>query len=209
MIIRASPPPPYQLNPIVVPSQLPPSYTCTVYKRGYVKLKKELEIGGTREKHRPWRKVYFELRGTVLEVRKKEKTNHSLCTISMLKAYCGVAVDYYKKDNVLRLRLDPTKEQYLIQPIGDIFDIISWCEHLQAAANISADLDCRRMPKLFTLSRGNYGQFERHQPEALSEQQQRLSRSRAITILVGKTEAVLPVLKCQLLNKSISQKNDK
>jgi hypothetical protein len=43
-------PPPSYIHPP------PPSYLCTVYKQGYVRLKKELRVGGFKElKDRSWR----------------------------------------------------------------------------------------------------------------------------------------------------------
>jgi hypothetical protein len=102
----------------------------------------------------------------------------------MLKVNCGIATDY-KKDNVLRLRLGTTKEQYLIMPLGSLSETVSWFEHLQSSANISADIDKRRMPRFLTLSRGN------------SQLQERLNHTKTITLTVGKTQAVIPVLKCQ------------
>lgn len=103
----------------------------------------------------------------------------------MLKGSCGIATDY-KKDNVLRLRLGTTKEQYLISSLGHISETISWFEHLQSSANISTDIDKRHMPKFLTLSRGN------------NHPQERVNHTRTITLTVGKTQAVIPVLQCQI-----------
>ncbi|KAI8642402.1 hypothetical protein BD408DRAFT_416454 [Parasitella parasitica] len=171
-------PPQYSSSP-------PPSYSCTVYKQGAVRLKKEIGIGGTVESNRSWRTVYFCLRGTILHIYKKENSKCPIDYISMLKVNCGIATDY-KKDNVLRLRLGTTKEQYLIMPLGPLPETISWFEHLQSSANISTDIDKRRMPRILTLSRGN------------SQLQEHLNHTRTITLIVGKTQAVVPVLQCQL-----------
>lgn len=134
------------------------------------------------------RTVYFCLRGTILNIYKKETSKYPIDSISMLKGNCGIATDY-KKDNVLRLRLGTTKEQYLIMPLGDLPETVSWFEHLQSSANISTDIDKRRMPRVLTLSRGN------------NQLQEHLNHTRTITLNVGKTQAVIPVLKCQFRGK--------
>ncbi|KAL9539091.1 hypothetical protein MBANPS3_010473 [Mucor bainieri] len=178
MTINRDRPPQYSTSP-------PPSYSCTVYKQGFVRLKKETGIGGLVEINRSWRTVYFCLRGTILYVYKKENSKYPIDSISMLKGSCGIATDY-KKDNVLRLRLGTTKEQYLISPLGHLPETISWFEHLQSSANISTDIDKRHMPRILTLSRGN------NQP------QEHVNHTRTITLTVGKTQAVIPVLQCQI-----------
>lgn len=158
-----------------------PSYVCTVYKQGYIRMKKELSIGGYVEiKNRSWNIVYFKLRGTLLQIYKTQASEYAFESISMLKANCGMAHNYTKHDHVLRLCLGLTKEQYLLRPI-DLPDTVSWFEHLQSAINISTDIDNRRMPRILTLSRGTNQQ-----------QQQR----RTVTLVVGKTQAIVPILKC-------------
>ncbi|KAG2213480.1 hypothetical protein INT47_009154 [Mucor saturninus] len=157
-----------------------PSYECTVYKEGYVRIKKELSVGGFMElKNRSWAIVYFKLRGTLLQMYKTKGSEETSERISMLKANCGMAHNYTKHDQVLRLCLE-SKEQYLIRP-NDLPDTVSWFEHLQSAINISTDIDKRRMPRILTLSRGT----NRHQ------------QRRTVTLIVGKTQAIVPILKCQ------------
>ncbi|KAI9472433.1 MAG: hypothetical protein EXX96DRAFT_584064 [Benjaminiella poitrasii] len=158
----------------------PPSYSCTVYKEGYVKIKKEVDVGGVEIKTcRFWNKVYFRLQGTMLQVFKKQSALAPIQTFSMFKARCGLASDFYK-ENVLRLRFGTTHEQYLIN-LSNAIQIISWFEHLQASANISADLDYRRMPRVLTISRGLSG-YQRHP---------------TVTLQVGDVQAVLPLLAYQ------------
>jgi hypothetical protein len=48
MTIFRDKPPQYSSSP-------PPSYSCTVYKQGSVRLKKEIDIGGGVEINRSWR----------------------------------------------------------------------------------------------------------------------------------------------------------
>ncbi|KAI9361784.1 hypothetical protein BD770DRAFT_382672 [Pilaira anomala] len=157
---------------------LPPSYVCTVYKEGYVRLKKELTIGGYIElKDRSWHTLYFKLRGTLLQVFQKRSSRYPLYSMSMFKANCGIAQNYTKHDNVLRL-CTSLKDQYLLRPVAGIPDIISWFEHLQSSINISTDIDKRRMPRILTLARGN------------------TTERRTVSLMVGKTQAIIPILKC-------------
>ncbi|KAI8052614.1 uncharacterized protein B0P05DRAFT_562169 [Gilbertella persicaria] len=152
-----------------------PSYSCTVYKQGYVKWKKEIDRD-QQIKQSSWSTVFFDLRGTMLRIYRKDSSKYPMCQLSMLKSYCGIAVEY-KKSHVLRLWFSITKEQYVIRPMDDkLSELVSWFEHLQSSANISSDIDRRKMPRLLTLSRGN-----------------RSSR-RTMTLTIGKTQAVLPIL---------------
>lgn len=157
-----------------------PSYECTVYKEGYVRMKKELSVGGFIEiKDRSWNIVYFKLRGTLLQLFKTQTSEFAFKDISMLKGNCGMAHNYKKHDQVLRLCLE-SKEQYLIRP-NDLPDTVSWFEHLQSAINISTDIDKRRMPRILTLSRSSHP-HNHHR--------------RTVTLIVGKTQAIVPILKC-------------
>jgi hypothetical protein len=85
----------------------------------------------------------------------------------MHKGNCGIASDY--PNNVI-LRLKLAQGQYLLR-VNGLPEIISWFEHLQASINISGDLDKRKMPRIFTLSRAT-----------------------TTTLTVGKTQAVIPIL---------------
>jgi hypothetical protein len=109
-------------------------------------------------------------------VYKDENSKYPLLHMSMFKANCGIAQDYYKYENVLRLQLYTTKEQYLLRP-KLIQETISWFEHLQSSINISTDIDKRRMPRILTIAREseNY--------------------KRTVTIVIGKTQAIVPIFK--------------
>ncbi|WVF72120.1 hypothetical protein IAT40_006932 [Kwoniella sp. CBS 6097] len=65
-------------------------------------------------------------------------------------AESGLAADYHKKKNVVRVRVKG--EQFLIQT-GDAREVVNWIEAFQAATNVSLDLDERPMPKIITLPR--------------------------------------------------------
>lgn len=78
-----------------------------------------------------------------------------LRSYSLQNAESGLAADYVKRRNVIRVRLlsdKGVKEQFLIQAY-DQSTVIDWIEALQAATNVSLDLDSRPMPKLTTLPR--------------------------------------------------------
>jgi hypothetical protein len=113
----------------------------------------------------------------------------------MLKANCGIAPDYTKHNNVLRFRLGTTKEQYLMRPMGGLPETISWFEHLQSSINICADIDKRRMPRILTLSRAN-------------RQGQPAQQARTVTLIVGKTQAIIPTLNCLLYKEQQRDKQE-
>ncbi|EKM58014.1 uncharacterized protein PHACADRAFT_251968 [Phanerochaete carnosa HHB-10118-sp] len=63
---------------------------------------------------------------------------------SLQHAESGLASDYLKRKNVIRVRMEG--EQFLLQA-QDVPNVIEWIEGIQAATNISLDLDERPMPK--------------------------------------------------------------
>lgn len=71
-------------------------------------------------------------------------------TYSLQRAESGLAADYIKRKNVVRVRLGG--EQFLIQCV-DQAHVVAWIEALQAATNVALDLDVRQMPKFITLPR--------------------------------------------------------
>ncbi|KAI7879756.1 hypothetical protein K492DRAFT_195715 [Lichtheimia hyalospora FSU 10163] len=153
--------------------ELPP-YKCTVYKMGHVHIKREMDAPGVRTRWRLWKKLYFELWGTVLRIYRAsphasgyysrlEKRLPSrlplaqwsryyyqpIHTLSLAGAEAGRAWDYTKRPHVLRLTT-AHGPQLLIR-LSSHVEMISWIEHLQAAINISLDLEQRPMPKFMTL----------------------------------------------------------
>ncbi|KAI8149772.1 hypothetical protein BJV82DRAFT_132515 [Fennellomyces sp. T-0311] len=141
--------PPYS-HPIDTSLDELPPYTCTVYKMGYAKVKHE---SGCRTNRIRWRKFYLRLWGTVLHMYKRKGEATPLYTLSMQSVEAGLAPEFHRKPSVLRLRA-PTGDQFLMRLLNPT-DMVSWIEHLQAAANISLDLDCRRMPRFVTMTRPN------------------------------------------------------
>ncbi|KAG2227936.1 hypothetical protein INT45_011959 [Circinella minor] len=75
----------------------------------------------------------------------------------MQRVEAGLAPEFSNKPNVLRLRAPSTGDQFLMRLINTT-DMVSWIEHLQAAANISLDLDYRKMPRFVTMTRPNNNQ---------------------------------------------------
>lgn len=63
---------------------------------------------------------------------------------SLQRAESGLASDYTKRKNVVRVRMEG--EQFLLQCV-DVQGVVEWIEGLQAATNIALDLDERPMPK--------------------------------------------------------------
>ncbi|KAG2178004.1 hypothetical protein INT43_003257 [Umbelopsis isabellina] len=132
-----------------------PKYSCTVYKMGYLYVKREMDRPGVKARDRSWRKLYVRLWGTSLAIYKSKPIDiqqaSKVCLFTMQQVDAGLALDYVKRRNVIRLRtLDGPQ---LLLRSADAIDIISWVEHLQASANVSTDLDSRKMPKFITLPR--------------------------------------------------------
>lgn len=69
---------------------------------------------------------------------------------SLQSAESGLAADYLKRRHVVRVRAEG--EQFLIQTTSDKH-VVDWIEALQAATNVSLDLESRAMPKFITLPR--------------------------------------------------------
>ncbi|EJC97718.1 uncharacterized protein FOMMEDRAFT_98357 [Fomitiporia mediterranea MF3/22] len=63
---------------------------------------------------------------------------------SLQRAESGLASDYMKRKNVVRVRMEG--EQFLLQ-CKDVAGVVEWIEGFQAATNIALDLDERPMPK--------------------------------------------------------------
>jgi hypothetical protein len=63
---------------------------------------------------------------------------------TLQNAESGVAIDYHKRPNVIRVRLEG--EQFLLQAVN-VEQVVEWIEGFQSAADISLDLDERMMPR--------------------------------------------------------------
>ncbi|KAK4684596.1 hypothetical protein P7C73_g5579, partial [Tremellales sp. Uapishka_1] len=69
---------------------------------------------------------------------------------TLQNAESGLAADYVKRKNVVRVRAEG--EQFLLQT-ENAKDVVDWIEAFQAATNVALDLDDRPMPKIITLPR--------------------------------------------------------
>lgn len=78
------------------------------------------------------------------------QTNQLVKTYTLQNAESGLAADYLKRKNVVRVRAEG--EQFLIQT-DNAREVVDWIEAIQAATNVSLDLDDRPMPKIITLPR--------------------------------------------------------
>ncbi|ORX46550.1 PH domain-like protein [Hesseltinella vesiculosa] len=72
-----------------------------------------------------------------------------VATLNLAGAEAARALDYTKRPNALRLSIHQGP-QFLFR-LQNPMEMISWIEHLQAAINISMDLESRPMPKFMTL----------------------------------------------------------
>lgn len=81
---------------------------------------------------------------------KEAMKQHLVRSYSMRNAECGLAADYTKRRHVIRIRAEG--EQFIVQTRND-FQVVDWIEAIQAAANITPDLETRSMPKFLTLPR--------------------------------------------------------
>ncbi|KAI9032789.1 hypothetical protein CLU79DRAFT_727976 [Phycomyces nitens] len=149
-------------------SELLPGYKCTIFKMGHVFVKREFDKPGVRSRRRGWRKLYLEIWGTVLRIYRaspKEATSGSrsryrlyrhwhkyyhtpIKTISLAGADATRALDYTKRPNSLRLTTNGP--QYLLR-LPTVGEMTMWVDSLQAAINISLDLEHRPMPKFLTM----------------------------------------------------------
>ncbi|KAL0143462.1 hypothetical protein V8B55DRAFT_1594339 [Mucor lusitanicus] len=153
-----------------------PGYSCTVFKMGYVNIKKEFDAPNCKSKYRHWRKLYVELWGTMLRFYRAAPSTNSasidarnyyrwplrapyyyyhkyyftpMLTISLAGAEACRALDYFRRPNALRLTTQQGPQ--LLMRLSSHVEMISWVEHLQAAINISLDLEFRPMPKFITI----------------------------------------------------------
>lgn len=101
------------------------------------------------------RKCHLKLWGTLLCInisqKNRQRSCQLSCQLSMQGVQAGVALDYKKYRNVLRIRM-PDGRRLLLRASSDT-DMISWIEHLQASANISRDFDVCGMPRFLTVAR--------------------------------------------------------
>lgn len=72
-------------------------------------------------------------------------SNQLVKSYTLQNAESGLAADYVKKKNVVRVRLQG--EQFLLETASPK-EVVDWIEAFQAATNVALDLDDRPMPKI-------------------------------------------------------------
>ena len=65
-------------------------------------------------------------------------------TYSLQRAECGLGIDYVKRKNVIRVKMDG--EQFLVQA-KEAMEVVGWIEGIQTGTNVALDLDERVMPR--------------------------------------------------------------
>lgn len=83
--------------------------------------------------------------------------NKIIKRFSLQEAEVGWAVDLGQKNATIRIYFNHTGEQYLIR-LKKLSEMVKWIDSIQAAINISVDLDHQKMPHFITLARTRYRQ---------------------------------------------------
>ncbi|KAI8071242.1 hypothetical protein BC940DRAFT_293953 [Gongronella butleri] len=131
-----------------------PPYTCTILKTGQLRVKKEMDRHCQPATERRWRNFNTHLHGTLLDFCKRH--HHRIVRrYGMQNMQVGWASDYLHHPFVIRAYNTATGEQFLLQT-PTLQDMVEWIDCLQAAINISIDLDKRKMPTFVTLARSHY-----------------------------------------------------
>lgn len=135
-----------------------PHYTCNTKLNGNLLLKQELESPNQVANQRCWRKVHGEIRGTLLILSPITKTGAPtvIRSYTLQAADVGIAVDYARRSNVFRLRVEG--EQLLLATLS-LPHMLIWIEKLNAAIAISLDLDEREVPFYRTIPKGRSPSF--------------------------------------------------
>ncbi|KAG1630982.1 hypothetical protein G6F44_011177 [Rhizopus delemar] len=144
-------------KPIITCDESLPKYSCSVHKVGIGHIKFEMNSIGKRPWRRPWRHVFMELRGTMLEIyeiktytplylpsfpsnyQQHHKYVH-LISLSLARLQAIGATDYKKRSNVFRIK--NSRVRLLIQ-VQTAAEMVSWMEKISAGNNIALDLDDR------------------------------------------------------------------
>lgn len=127
----------------------PPCYSNTFDEAIHVLLKPELASPTTQWPDRQWRRVILQLQGT--QILLQQSTDLLVCQrpLSLQGAQAGLAIDYYKKSFVFRIRVEGY--QFLCAT-GSFAAAIGWVDALNAAIAVSADLDERKEPIYQTMA---------------------------------------------------------
>ena len=123
-----------------------PKYDCSVMLEQQVLLKIEFAKPGVYSPQRSWQRVRCELRGTRLGIRMEKRD----CVLSLQAADAGLAPDYRKRSNTIRVRAEGYQ---FLMALPSMAACLQWIEMLDAATSISTPLDDRRDEKgCFTIA---------------------------------------------------------
>ncbi|CAO3613882.1 unnamed protein product [Cunninghamella echinulata] len=106
--------------------------------------------------HRGWKKCKVHLHGTLLDFMASHN-DKIMKRFSLQETEVGWAVDLGQKNALVRIYFNRTGEQYLMR-LKKLSDMVKWIDSIQAAINISMDLDKQKMPHFITLARTRYRQ---------------------------------------------------
>lgn len=145
-----------------------PDYSPSIYKDGVVNRKMELSTPFTAATSRSWGHVWIELNNTqfnIYEVRQGgQRKGKQISSYTLQYGDVGLANDYVKRPNVVRVRLEG--EQFLLE-CSSQEDCIVWINVLQMAMDLSLPLEERKIPKYRSIprrGRRRYGRGRRMRP---------------------------------------------
>lgn len=164
-----------------------PGYKSHIFREGLLERKVELDTPFDGASNRKWMHVHVELNNTKLSIysvssrigRNSKKYTDSLTDKSykikqLIKVYSlqyadvGLASDYDKKSNCIRIRAEG--EQFLLAAATEL-DCVEWARNLMMGTEISLPLEERKLPKLRSIPRRRHGRRRREELE-----EQRMSR---------------------------------
>lgn len=125
-------PPQYTQNP--EPLAMLPGYDCSVDLESRTLLKVEFTRPFAFSNDRSWRRIRCQIHGTSLQLSTDRRTR----CLSLQAADAGLAPDYRKRANVIRLRVEGY--QFLLA-LPSTASCLEWLEKLHAAIAISLPLD--------------------------------------------------------------------
>ncbi|KAA8897776.1 hypothetical protein TRICI_006653 [Trichomonascus ciferrii] len=135
-------------------SEALPEYCPSIYKDGLLGRKMELSTPFTAATSRSWAQVWVELNNTqlnVYEVRQGgQKRGRRIGSYTLQYGDVGLANDYVKRPNVVRVRVEG--EQFLLE-CGSQEDCIVWINVLQMAMDLALPLEERKIPKYRSIPR--------------------------------------------------------
>ncbi|KZV82859.1 hypothetical protein EXIGLDRAFT_684473 [Exidia glandulosa HHB12029] len=141
-------------------AELVPPYSNAISIAALVPRKMEFMHGSVVAKDRSWKSVWCSIEGTSLkssasstscyyapppvqDAQRFLKPSALVRQYTLQGARCGLATGYDKRAHVIRIRAEG--EQFLLE-LPDLQSVVYWIEAIQAAVDVSLDLDERPMP---------------------------------------------------------------